>query len=80
VGLFVGNLIQIAVLALFLLILGRVILSWVDPGNRSGLATFVYQTTEPVLGPVRRAIPSTGAVDLSPMIVLIVLTVLLRLI
>jgi len=35
VGLFVGNLIQLAVVALFLLILGRVILSWVDPGNRS---------------------------------------------
>jgi YggT family protein len=79
VGLFFGNLLQIAVLALLLLIFARVILSWVDPGNRSGAAVFVYRTTEPILGPVRRALPSTGAVDLSPMVVLIVLTVLLRL-
>ena len=79
-GLFVGNLIQLAVVALFLLILGRVILSWVDPGNRSQVAVFVFQTTEPILRPVRRALPPTGAIDLSPMIVLIALTVLLRLI
>jgi YggT family protein len=80
VGLFVGNLLEIALIALTLLILGRVILSWVDPGSRSSLAVFVFQTTEPILRPVRRALPTTGAIDLSPMIVLIVLTVLLRLI
>ena len=79
-GLFLGNLIQIAVIALFLLILGRVILSWVDPGSRSQVAVFVVQTTEPILRPVRRRLPATGAIDLSPMIVLIILTVLLRLI
>jgi YggT family protein len=80
VGLFLGNLIQIGLIALTLLILGRVLLSWVDPGRRSQLGTFLYQTTEPILAPVRRALPSTGAIDISPMIVLIILTVLLRLI
>lgn len=79
-GLFLGNLIQLALLAMTLLIVGRVVLSWVDPGGRNQLTSFVFQTTEPILAPVRRALPSTGAVDLSPMIVLIVLTVLLRLI
>jgi YggT family protein len=80
VGLFLGNLIQLALIALTLLVVGRVVLSWVDPGGRSQLTAFVFQTTEPILAPVRRALPSTGAIDLSPMIVLIVLTVLLRLI
>ena len=79
-GLFLGNLIQLALIALTLLVVGRVVLSWVDPGGRSQLTSFVFQTTEPILAPVRRALPSTGAIDLSPMIVLIVLTVLLRLI
>ncbi|HEY7969130.1 MAG TPA: YggT family protein [Candidatus Limnocylindrales bacterium] len=78
-GFFLGNLIELALLALTLLVLGRVLLSWVDPRGRSSLAIFVFRTTEPILGPVRRALPSTGAIDLSPMIVLIALAVLLRL-
>ena len=79
-GFFLANLIQIALLALTGLILGRVLLSWFDPAGRSQLGSFLYQATEPILAPVRRALPATGAIDLSPMIVLIVLTVLLRLI
>jgi YggT family protein len=79
VGFFLGNLIELALLALTMLVLGRVLLSWVDPGGRSSLAILVFRTTEPILGPVRRALPSTGAIDLSPMIVLIALALLLRL-
>jgi len=36
----------------------------------------VNQITEPVLGPVRRSLPSFGGFDFSPMVVLIVLIVL----
>ena len=54
-GFLFGNLIELVLLALTLLVLGRVILSWVDPGSRSPLAIFVFRTTEPVLGPVRRS-------------------------
>ncbi len=79
VGLFGRNLIEFALLAATVLILGRVLLSWIDPGGRSQLGSFVISTTEPILGPVRRALPQTGALDFSPMIVLIVLTILLRL-
>jgi uncharacterized protein YggT (Ycf19 family) len=35
--------------------------------------------TEPILAPIRRALPRTGAFDLSPLIVLIFLSVLIRL-
>jgi YggT family protein len=79
VGIFGRNLIELALLAATLLVLGRVLLSWIDPSGRSPLGSFVISTTEPILGPVRRALPPTGALDLSPMIVLIVLTILLRL-
>jgi YggT family protein len=79
VGLFGRNLIELALLAATLLVLGRVLLSWIDPSGRSQLGAFVISTTEPILGPVRRALPATGALDLSPMVVLIVLTILLRL-
>jgi YggT family protein len=76
---FVGSLVELALLAFTLLIFGRVILSWVDPAGRSQVGSLVYAATEPILGPVRRALPRTGAFDLSPLIVLVVLSVLLRL-
>jgi YggT family protein len=76
---FASNLIQVAFLAVWLLIVGRVILSWVDPAGRSQLGGFVFSATEPILAPIRRALPRTGMLDLSPLIVLIVLSVLWRL-
>ena len=75
-GLFVSNLLQVAFIAFFLLILGRVLLSWFDPTGRSPLGAFVISATEPILGPVRRALPQTGMLDLSPMVVLIALSLL----
>ena len=77
-GAFIRNFLLFIVLALWVLILARVLLSWVDPTGRGRVAAFVIQMTEPILAPVRRALPRTGMFDLSPMIVLIVLGVLLR--
>lgn len=77
-GAFIRNFLLFLVLALWVLILARVLLSWVDPGGRGRVAAFVIKMTEPILAPVRKALPRTGMFDLSPMIVLIVLGVLLR--
>jgi len=77
-GAFLLNFIRFLVLALELLILARVLLSWVDPTGRGQLAAFIIQTTEPILAPVRRALPRTGMFDLSPLIVILVLGVILR--
>ena len=38
--------------------------------------TLVNQVTEPILGPVRRSLPSFGGFDFSPMVVLIILLLL----
>jgi YggT family protein len=77
VGVFVTNLLQIAFFAAWLLILGRVLLSWFDPAGRTRVGAFVVSATEPVLGPIRRALPPTGRFDLSPLIVLIFLSILM---
>jgi YggT family protein len=77
-GAFLLNFIRFVLIALQLLILARVLLSWVDPGGRSRFAAFVIQTTEPILAPVRRVMPRTGMFDLAPLIVILVLGVLLR--
>jgi YggT family protein len=77
-GLFVANFLRFLLVGLWLLILARVVLSWIDPMGRSRLGAFVIQTSEPLLAPIRKALPRTGMFDLSPLIVLLVLGVLMR--
>jgi YggT family protein len=63
-----SSLLQLYVFAIF----GRIILSWfpLDPGGpMASIFTFLYRITEPVLGPVRRALPSMGPIDISPIVV-----------
>jgi YggT family protein len=57
-----------------LAILARILLSWVnvDPNNR--VIRFLYEITEPILGPIRRVMPSLGGLDLSPMIALVLIS------
>ena len=61
------------------LILGRVILSWVNPQPRNELLLWVIRLTEPVLGPLRRLIPIPG-LDLSPLVAWLLIQLLMRLI
>ena len=63
-----------------LLIFARVILTFIVPmvGPRPHpmlitMNTLVNQVTEPILGPIRRNLPSFGGFDFSPMVVLIIL-------
>ena len=41
---------------------------------------FIYQITEPILAPIRKIMPRTGAIDLSPMVALLLLYAIQRLI
>jgi YggT family protein len=77
-GAFLGNFVRFLLLGLELIILARVLLSWIDPQGRSGVAAFVIQTSEPILAPVRRLLPRTGMFDLSPLIVILVIGAILR--
>ncbi len=62
-----------------LIILARVLLSWIPVDRDNPLVSFVYEITEPILGPIRRVIPSVGGLDLSPIIALVLLEILQRL-
>ena len=77
-ALFIANFARFLLIGLEVLVFARVLLSWVDPSGRGAIAGFVVQTTEPLLGPVRRFLPRTGMFDLSPLIVLLVLGAILR--
>jgi YggT family protein len=60
-----------------LAILIRIILSWfpLDPNGAMARVSGVLRTiTDPVLEPVRRILPRTGFIDLSPLLVLIAIS------
>jgi YggT family protein len=71
---FVGAFINVLAGALMLAILVRVILSWV-PNVRLpfGIGEFALGVSEPILGPIRRALPMAGGLDFSPFLALIAL-------
>jgi YggT family protein len=67
-----------------LLIFGRIILSWfpISPGSAlASIYSILYTITEPVLGPIRRVMPTIGfggmGLDLSPIIVIFAVQLLI---
>jgi YggT family protein len=78
VELFLRNFIQLFLVILWLMVLGRALLSWVDPTGRNQVSAFLIQTTEPILAPVRRLLPQSSMIDFSPLIVLLILGALMR--
>jgi YggT family protein len=63
----------------YIVLLARVILSWfpLQPGTAmASIGSIIYQLTEPVMGPVRRIIPTVGMIDISPIVVFIGLRIL----
>ncbi|HEV8251862.1 MAG TPA: YggT family protein [Candidatus Limnocylindria bacterium] len=72
------NFLQLLISVLMLLVIARVVVSWLAPSGGGGLVAFIYQATEPILAPIRRLMPPTGGLDWAPFIVLLVLGLLLQ--
>ena len=75
-----ANFIFLLATVLSLLILARVIISWVTPGSGGPLAAFVYAGHRADPGPDPRPAPATGGFDFSPLIALLILQVITRII
>jgi YggT family protein len=75
---FVRVFVQLFVTALFLVVTARVLISWINPRFEGPVARFLYDTTEPLLTPIRRFLPQSAMVDLSPMVLGMVLLILMR--
>ena len=56
------------------LVFASVILSWVSAGSQ--IQYLVSLLVEPLLAPIRKAMPNFGALDLSPLLLLLILQVL----
>ena len=76
---FIVGFVNFLILVFWLAILARVILSWFSVDRNSPfyvIASLVHGITEPILGPIRRILPSFGFLDLSPMVALILMTLI----
>ena len=69
---FISLLFQVLIYA----ILGRVLLSWVDPQANWPISRLLHEWTEPILAPIRNLMPRTMMFDFSPIIAMLLLQVL----
>jgi YggT family protein len=60
----------------FFALLAMIILSWVAPGSNHPAVYLLHQITEPVMAPVRKALPAMGGMDFSPILVFILINVI----
>ena len=77
------QLINLLFTLIYLAILGRIILTLVlsfltsDPPAALVSITQVFvQVTEPILAPIRKVLPSFGMIDFSPLVAILLLTVI----
>lgn len=71
----IARILNFLVSAYTIVIVFRVILSWIQIPSLYQVAVIVYKLTEPLLKPIRRYVPpqKMGGLDISPMILLIIL-------
>ena len=50
------------------ILLGSVIISWVNADPYNPIVKFIRSITEPLLGRIRQFMPDTGMLDLSPLV------------
>lgn len=66
------------VLLLWAIVLARILLTFADPRHRWRASKAAIDMTEPLLAPLRRRLPSTGAFDAAAVIALVFLGFLWR--
>ncbi|NTV63193.1 MAG: YggT family protein [Oscillochloris sp.] len=57
-------------------ILGRVLISWIDPMGNMRATQILREITEPILAPLRSVLPPIGMMDLSPLVAMLLLQLL----
>ena len=71
-----GELVSLVLNVFMVALLIQVILSWINPGTSNPITAVLYSLNEPILRPVRRAIPQISGFDLSPIVVFLSISLL----
>ncbi len=68
----IATLLIYAIWAFLLVLLVRVVFSYISPFPTNSVSRLAFRVTEPVLAPVRRWIPPVSGLDLSPLVIWLV--------
>jgi YggT family protein len=72
-------LIRVVFEVLYVLLIARVVISWIPGVDVSHPAVrVIYRVTAPILDPIRRIIPPIGGLDFSPWIAILLLSLVQR--
>jgi len=69
----IATLINVILGAYIWILIGRVIISWVNADPYNPIVRFLYEITEPPLRYIRRFLPPLGGFDFSPMILVLLI-------
>ena len=68
----VAKIIDIGLSIYMWIIIGRAVISWVNPDPFNPIVRFLNAVTEPILYPIRRRLPiNFGGIDFSPVILIL---------
>ena len=67
----VAKVVDIGLTIYMWIVIGRAVISWVNPDPYNAIVRFLTAATEPVLYPIRRRLPSMGGIDFSPILVIL---------
>lgn len=73
---FLLDFINLLAFALQLLIIARVLMSWVHPNPTGPIGRFLVEVTDPVMRPLQKILPPMAGLDFSPILALIIIQVL----
>ena len=59
-----------------LIVVAAVVVSWTNVPREHPAVRFLDRVTEPLLGPIRKALPPIGGIDFAPLVLLIGLSLL----
>ena len=65
---------------LTLIILANALVSWVQVDPRNPIVRTLHAITEPILHPIRAILPPIGQMDFSPLVAILILSLLQKLI
>ncbi len=68
--------VEFLTLALIFAIIARALASWFVQDQSNPIVAMLHDITEPIVGPIRRLMPTTGMIDFSPLVALILLQIL----
>ncbi len=71
--------IQLLTLATWIYIIAivvMIIVSWIQPGAHNPVLHLIHQITSPLLRPIQKVLPDAGGLDFSPLVAIVLLTII----